>query len=127
MNPRVHEETDIVRASGAISWLNLLLGVWFFSSPWIFGAYTSPNAWNAWITGALIVLFAAIRIGNPGNKFYSWLNTFLGVWIFASPWIFGYTGNTGRFVDSLCVGVIVFLVSISAWGSHTRTMTPQPR
>jgi hypothetical protein len=42
----------------------------------------------------------------------SWLNALLGIWAFFSPWIYGYTGNAGRFINSLCVGVIVFVLAI---------------
>jgi hypothetical protein len=42
----------------------------------------------------------------------SWLNALLGIWTFFSPWIYGYTAGTGRFINSLCVGVIVFVLAI---------------
>jgi hypothetical protein len=39
-------------------------------------------------------------------------NSALGIWTFCSPWIFGYIGNCGRFINGLCVGVIVFIAAI---------------
>jgi len=73
----------------------------------------------------LIVVFAAIRMGNaPAMKVFSWFNLILGGWVFASPWIYGYTMNTARFVDSLCVGVVVFLVSLSSLSMHTTHNRP---
>jgi uncharacterized membrane protein len=81
-------------------------------SPWVYGAYTSPNAWNSWIVGALIVIFAATRLSNSRAAGVSWLNVILGIWTFISPWVYGYTGNSGRFINSLCVGVIVFIAAI---------------
>jgi hypothetical protein len=47
-----------------------------------------------------------------GLRFLSWLNCVIGIYTFFSPWIYGYTGNTGRFVNS--VGVIVFALAITA-------------
>jgi hypothetical protein len=38
----------------------------------------------------------------------------LGIWAFFSPWIYGYVGNEHRFINSLCVGVIVFVLSIAS-------------
>lgn len=103
--------------------LNLILGIWLFVSPWVYGAYTNPNAWNSWIVGALIAIIAAVRLGTRAPV--SWINAVLAVWVFFSPWIYGYTINTGRFINSLCVGVVVFILAISAASmgrTHTTTM-----
>jgi hypothetical protein len=55
----------------------------------------------------------------------SWCNMVLGIWTFFSPWIYGYAStNGGRFINSLCVGVIVFVFSIlSARISAPRNVT----
>lgn len=93
----------------------VLAGIWLFVSPWVYGAYTLQNAWNSWIVGALMVVFAAIRLSGPATMSgASWVNCLLGIWTFASPWIYGYTNNEGRFVNSLVVGVIVFLLAIAS-------------
>src|SRR5579883_2262996 len=60
---------------------NLVLGIWLFISPWVYGAYQNSNAWNSWVVGALIALFAIIRMSSPGGlPFFSWLNMLLGAW-----------------------------------------------
>jgi hypothetical protein len=51
----------------------------------------------------------------------SWFNACLAVWAFFSPWIYGFTGNTGRFINSLCVGVVVFVLAIISARSTART------
>lgn len=111
------------------SGLNLLAGIWLFVSPWVYGAYTSANAWNSWIVGAVIVILAAIRLSRPiaATAAASWVNCLLGIWTFVSPWIYGYTGNEGRFINSLAVGIIVFLLGIwSATTSQTRHLPEMP-
>jgi hypothetical protein len=92
--------------------INLLAGIWLFISPWVYRTYMVSNAWNSWIVGALIVVFAASRLYNPMIRGLGVVNLVLGAWTFASPWIYGYTGDTSRFVNSLCVGVVVFVLSI---------------
>jgi hypothetical protein len=100
-----------VKAASAIA---LLAGIWLFVSPWVYGAYTHSTAWNSWIVGGFIVLFALVRLGRPRySAVLSWCNMVLGIWTFCSPWIYGYaTTNMGRFINSLCVGFIVFVFSI---------------
>jgi|SRR5689334_3388074 len=113
----------------ATATINILAGIWLFLSPWVYQAYSpSPSAWNSWIVGALIVLFGVIRVSNPMSaRGASIVNLLLGIWTFASPWIYGYTHTTGEFVNSLCVGVIVFvLATISSSMGHTMVSPPPP-
>jgi hypothetical protein len=112
------------QAAKVSSTIALLAGIWLFVSPWVYGAYTSPNAWNSWIVGAIIVIVAAIRLStSPMISWVAWINCFLGIWTFASPWIYGYTGNSGRFVNSLIVGIIVFIAAVR---SATALAIPRP-
>jgi hypothetical protein len=111
-SPRTDTNANLnsVRAASTIV---LLAGIWFFVSPWVYNAYAHPNAWNACIVGALMFILGCIRIGRPAYLTgLSWCNTVLGIWAFFSPWIYGYSGHTGRLINSLCVGVVVFIFSI---------------
>ncbi len=47
--------------------LNLLVALWFFVSPWVYGAYHMTSAWT-WIIGAVLAIVAAIcgGIKNDG-------------------------------------------------------------
>ena len=91
----------------------LLAGIWLFISPWIYGMYGAANAWNSWIIGAVIVTLSSFRLGYPMNtQWISWINVLLGIWMFISPWVYGYTVSQGRFTNSLCVGVIVFFAAL---------------
>lgn len=112
---------DAHPALGASS-LDVLFGLWLFLSPWIYGVSGTSGAWNSWIVGALVVIFAVIRRTHPALTSLSWINSVLGLWIFASPWIYGYVRGDGFFVNTLCIGVLVFCASIvganSQWTSH---------
>ena len=114
-----------IKADGTIC---LLAGVWFFVSPWVYGAAAQPNAWNSWIIGGFMVLFGILRISRPAySTALSWCNMVLGIWTFFSPWIYGYTGNGGRFINSLCIGVIVFVFSIASANMARRAhVVPHP-
>jgi hypothetical protein len=118
-----NQAANVKLASG----INLLAGLWFFVSPWVYQAWHLHDAWNSWIVGALIAIFALIRIANPmSTPFFSWLNLLLGIWAFVSPWVFMYTANTGRFVNSLCVGVVVFVLAIASLRSTPQIPAQRP-
>ncbi len=117
--------SDSHPARGA-SIIALLAGLWFFVSPWVYGAYGNADAWNSWIVGGLIFLLALIQEGKPGAVVLSWFNVILGAWTFASPWVYGYTGNTGRFINSLGVGVIVFCAALVCANSGRISHGPMP-
>lgn len=98
------------------STITLLAGIWLFISPWVYNAFRLHDAWNSWIVGFVIAALAAIRIGNPREtEWLSWLNCLLGIWAFASPWIYKYSADTGRSINSVCVGVVV--VVFAAWSA----------
>jgi hypothetical protein len=108
----------------AASTIVLLAGIWFFVSPWVYGAYSHPNAWNSWIVGAVIFILGCIRVWRPAySSALSWCNTVLGIWAFFSPWIYAYTGNQDRFINSLCIGVIVVVLSIMSATMAARMKT----
>jgi hypothetical protein len=102
--------------------INLIAGTWLFISPWVYGAYTHTGAWNSWIIGAAIAILAAGHLRSPSQTWMSWINCLLGVWVFISPWVYGYTSSTGRFINSLCVGVVVFVFSLIAANAAPRRM-----
>ena len=118
---------NTVSTMKATATIDILAGIWLFISPWVYKAYSSsPSTWNSWIVGALIVLFGAILVSNPMNaRGASIVNMLLGIWTFASPWIYHYTNYTGRFVNSLCIGVIVFVLG-TVGSSMGRSMTSPP-
>ncbi len=93
------------------NWVSLILGVWFFLTPWTIGSALSSAAhWNAWLVGAGIALSAyyAIRDLKPWEE---WVNIALGVWVFFSPWTFGYQGNSTNLWSSIVVGLGVAVLS----------------
>lgn len=123
MTPIRETHTGAVRTA---SGLNLLAGFWLLISPWIYGAYLLPDAWNSWIAGFLIALFAAIRLAKPIHTAgLSWMNALLGIYVFISPWLFGYFG--ARFMNSLVVGAVVFLLAIWSATSTRRVYYTEPR
>ena len=105
--------------------LSLMLGIWLFVSPWVYGGAGSARALNSWIAGAAIVILAAIRFGNAPVPLRL-VSALLGVWVFVSPWVYGYAGNTGRLINSLGVGMLVFFLSLGAEVTKTGPSPHRP-
>jgi hypothetical protein len=118
-------------------WANVVLAIWLFISPWIlqFGrnvaqSTTAPAAgtaaatvtpvasggmaaWNAWILGIIIFLVAVSAMGRFALS-QEWANLLLGIWVFVAPWVLGFVALSAAAWDHWIVGVLVFLVSLSA-------------
>jgi len=105
-------------------WLNMLLGAWLFASPWLLHyAEDLPRAaWSAWISGAAIVLFAAIALYKP-KAVEEIANALLGVWVAVSPWVLGFAANRDITTNAILVGVLTALLAIwtAKLGHHKGT------
>jgi hypothetical protein len=45
---------------------------------------------------------------------FSRVTAVLAIWVFISPWVYGYTANGPRLTNSLAVGVFIFAFSLVA-------------
>lgn len=98
--------------------VNLVLGLWLFFSPWIFGTTTiyadlAAMSWNFWIVGAVIAISAGLALRDL-RPWEEWTNLILGVWLLISPWVLGYTLATALFWNALIVGAAVVVFSGTA-------------
>lgn len=117
-------------------WVNLILAIWLFISPWVlqFGSNVAPavvgpqgNAavppaaavvgnpaaagWNAWILGVVIFLVAASALARL-SLWQEWVNLILGIWLFIAPWALGFSNLANAAWDHWIVGVLVFLFAL---------------
>ena len=107
------------------SWLNVVVGVWLFISPWVLGTTSdAATAWNAWIIGAAIFVVALIAISSPASVVAPWGNVVLGVWLFISPWVLRYTDVSDGAVNAWVFGVVTVLVAL--WAMSGRRAVQRP-
>jgi len=100
------------------NWLNLILGVWLFISPWVLLSSLSPSAtalahWNFWIVGAVIAISSGLALQNL-KPWEEWVNLVLGAWLIISPWVFGYAADVSLFWNSMLVGLAVAVFAVFA-------------
>ena len=97
--------------------LILLLGLWLFITPWVFSyAIPSSLAWNAFISGALVVILAACDL----YRTYFWavvLNLLVGIWVAVSPWVLKVADQRETMWNELIVGIAIVVLAL--WEMRT--------
>jgi hypothetical protein len=120
----VNAKIGSIRAASIIC---LLAGIWLFVSPWVYGA-TGENRWNSWLVGAAIFLLGIVRVTRPAySTGISWVNAVLGAWVLCSPWIYGYAANSGRLINSVCVGFVVLVCALASGIGGSRLVAVPPQ
>lgn len=90
-----------------------VVSLWVFVSPWAYGFSLQESAANAWAVGALMVVFSGLRLLAPRHTGgFSWVNSVLAVWVFVSPWIYGFASNAPRLTNCIAAGTFIFVVSM---------------
>lgn len=93
--------------------VNLVLGLWLFTSPWILDYAGTTAAGNAYVMGTGIVVFAAFAAYMP-KAWEEVLNTLLGIWLVLAPFLLGFTAMTGIALHTVVVGVLVTAFAVWA-------------
>lgn len=115
------EQQDIAIAAQTTSLMVAVAALWFFVSPWTYGFSLHESAWNSWLVGAVMLAFACLRLLSPAHTGgFSRANSILAVWVFFSPWIFGYASNGPRLTNSLAVAVFIFALSMVSAKASSR-------
>jgi hypothetical protein len=95
-------------------WLNFILGIWLFVSPWILGyAFVQTAAWNAYIIGAAFVVFTVWALSIP-KPWEEWVNALLGLWLVISPWVLGFSTVPAPTWNAVLCGLVVLILSLEA-------------
>ena len=93
-------------------WVGILLGVLIGLSPWFTGQEDNQSVmWNAIIIGVLVLSLAAFELVD----LHRWEETgeiACGLWLIASPYIFGYVGTGMLQYWHFGLGAIVVLLAV---------------
>lgn len=109
---------DYAAQARTASGINILFGIWLVASPWVFDYSGAPGV-NSVFVGALIAILAASRLASlRSSAGLSAINLILALWTIASPWVYGYSANTGAVRDNLLLGIAI--ATLAGWsGSAT--------
>lgn len=89
-------------------WAEVVLGVVAALSFLVFD-YNNTALWTMIILGALIALDGLLSLAMPGIVYGEAVQIVLGVLLFISPWVMGYTEFTGLSWMSWIVGVLTVI------------------
>lgn len=93
-------------------WVSLVLGVLLFISPWVFAAAQGTSGWDAWIVGVIGVILALIALGAlAAATAVEVISVILGVWLFISPWVLGFSTSTGEAWTAWIIGILFVIVN----------------
>lgn len=102
-------------------WVMLLFGIWLFFSPFIFpySSLTGMAAWNSYILGVGVAVFAIIAIAVP-RMWEEWINLVLGIWLIIAPFVLGFFPETNATWNQIVLGILVAVDAI--WAMAQRPM-----
>ena len=97
---------SLIEGKTGQDWINLVLAVCLFISPWVVGfAVEGTPTWNAWIVAVLLGVLA-IGTLTVFAEWEEWANLALGLWLIISPWILRFAASMTATWTHLIMGVL---------------------
>jgi hypothetical protein len=94
-------------------WTALVIGVLTFLSPIVVATDTAA-LWSLIVFGVLIAATSLWSLAQPGSVASEYVHAVLGVLLFISPWVFGYSDMSGAAWTSWVAGVLTAAVGLAA-------------
>jgi|SRR3990167_570720 len=110
-------------------WVNVLLGLWIFGSPWLLEHTMVTEVsgggllgmWNAWVVGLAVVLIAGIAT-SAYSAWAEWTNVALGAWLLVSPWALGFSQSAVLMWNAVIFGALV--LGFAGWALAEKPKQP---
>ncbi|WP_257461971.1 SPW repeat protein [Archangium lipolyticum] len=105
-------------------WLNVILGFWLISSPFVLGYRIQEAQLNDLCVGLGVILLELAAIAIPKLRY---ANTVLALWLIVSPFVLGFGGYRTATLNDVIVGLLVGALSLvwdhRVWTPHRRPLT----
>src|SRR6267378_4895108 len=96
-------------------WINALLGVVLFITPFVFGDTSqTAAAWTAYVGGALLFVLGGGSLLFRWNPTVEYLPLIVGVLVFLAPWVLGFSAIAAMAWSAWVIGVLAFISAGSA-------------
>jgi hypothetical protein len=98
-----------------VDWVNIILGVWLFTSPWLLAeiAGDGPAAWSSWSAGIGVVTLAFLAMHKPA-VWADAMGILLGTWLIASPWVLGFASAPAAVINAVIMGALIICYALWA-------------
>lgn len=102
------------RPESVLDIYNMVLAAALFVAPWFFAHASEAARVDLRLTAAIIICLSIAAI-LAFSAWEEWINLALGLWLIASPWIFGFA-HTRAMHFSIGIGAAVtFLAALELW------------
>jgi SPW repeat len=110
-------------------WVTYSLGLWILGSPWFLehsmmmtgsAGGGSRARWNLFLVGLAVVPLAIVAV-EAFRAWEEWTNVALGAWLFASPWVLGFSASAALKWNAVIFGALVFVFAGWALVSDRRS------
>lgn len=109
---------DIVKDAQWENVINIILGAWIFSIPWVFGFgfekyEINVIMWNFAMIGLVVMASSVIALRHL-KPWPEWLSFYTGIWLFFSPLFLVYWKNSTLLWNSMLFGLLISAFSAFA-------------
>ena len=105
-------------------WVALVAGVYAILSP-IWTTTVAAATGTLILLGIIIALTALASLAEPDAVLVQPLVAAIGVVVFVSPWLIGFTSTTGMAWTAWIVGVVTFVLGLLALPASNRARSGQ--
>lgn len=127
----VHESGSMAAGMAhglATSWAHffaaIILGAWLITSPFSLGYRGTPLMWSDVISGALVIIFAAVTLLRRSG-WAPWASSLVGVWLLFAPLVF-WAPTAAAYVNDTLAGALVIAFVLLMPGMPGMRMLPGP-
>lgn len=97
-------------------WVAVAAGLYAALSP-LWTTTDAAASGSLIVLGILIIIAALINLAKPRLMVMEWIEVLLGVLLFISPWVLGYSDMTGASITAWIIGAITIIVGV--WAATT--------
>jgi hypothetical protein len=100
------------------------LGVLLFIAPFVFGVdLSAAPAWTAYVGGTLLLIVGLVNLSSPAMDGGLWTEGILGVLVFISPWVLGFSDLMLMAWSAWIIGVLAVVLPASVLYAHRDQQT----
>ena len=116
----MNSATEVRQGVTGASWLNMLLGIWVASSPFVLGfSHNTILMCSNIATGAAITFLSFA--GRTGTGFTDGLIIFVCIWLFTSGFVLGHV----LLWNNILLAALIIIVAVINEGWHPARILPE--